>query len=74
VLSGRIGLERSERDAALRDLRAATEIESAPAEAWFYLGEALAGRSSPDARAAYEGYLERAPNGPLAQRARRAIR
>ena len=74
VLAGRVGLERSEREAALRDLRAATEIEGAPTEAWFYLGEALAGRDSPDARAAYETYLERAPNGPLASRARRAIR
>jgi tetratricopeptide (TPR) repeat protein len=74
VLAGRVGLERSERDAALRDLRAATEIEGAPTEAWFYLGEALAGRDSPDARAAYETYLERAPSGPLASRARRAIR
>ncbi|MBX3250187.1 MAG: tetratricopeptide repeat protein, partial [Myxococcales bacterium] len=74
ALRGRVGLERGSRDAALRDLRAATEIAGAPAEAWFYLGEALAGRSSPDARAAYEGYLERAPNGPLAARARRAIR
>jgi tetratricopeptide (TPR) repeat protein len=74
VLAGRVGLERSERDAALRDLRAATELEGAPTEAWFYLGEALAGRDSPDARAAYETYLERAPNGPLASRARRAIR
>lgn len=74
VLAGRVGLERSERDAALRDLRAASELEGAPAEAWFYLGEALAGRDSPDARAAYETYLERAPNGPLASRARRAIR
>jgi 3-oxoacyl-[acyl-carrier protein] reductase len=54
--------------------RAASEIEGAPAEAWFYLGEALAGRDSPDARAAYETYLERAPSGPLASRARRAIR
>lgn len=74
VLAGRVGLERSERDAALRDLRAASEIEGAPAEAWFYLGEALAGRDSPDARAAYQAYLERAPSGPLASRARRAIR
>jgi tetratricopeptide (TPR) repeat protein len=74
VLAGRVGLERSERDAALRDLRAASEIEGAPVEAWFYLGEALAGRDSPDARAAYETYLERAPSGPLASRARRAIR
>ncbi|MCB9618615.1 MAG: tetratricopeptide repeat protein [Sandaracinus sp.] len=74
TLSGRIALERGERDLALRELRAATEIETAPAEAWFYLGEALAGRDSPDARAAYETYLERAPAGPLAARARRAIR
>ncbi len=74
VLDGRVSLERGERDAALRDLRAATVLAGAPAEAWFYLGEVLAGRSSPDARTAYEAYLERAPDGPLAARARRAIR
>ncbi len=74
ALRGRVALEEREEAAARRLLRQATEIEGAPAEAWFYLGEALAGDDSPGARRAYETYLEMAPAGPLARRARRAIR
>ncbi|HJL39361.1 MAG TPA: tetratricopeptide repeat protein, partial [Polyangiaceae bacterium LLY-WYZ-15_(1-7)] len=74
TLRGRAALEDGDEGAAREALRAATEIETAPAEAWFYLGEALAGANSPEARQAYETYLEKAPEGPLASRARRAIR
>lgn len=55
-------------------LRAAVAIDAAPPEAHFFLGEALAGANSPEARAAYERYLELAPEGEYAARARRAIR
>ena len=74
TLRGRVAIEEGEAAAARRLLRQATAIEGAPAEAWFYLGEALAGEDSPGARRAYETYLEKAPAGPLARRARRAIR
>jgi tetratricopeptide (TPR) repeat protein len=55
-------------------LREAVAIEGAPAAAHFFLGEALAGEDSQGARAAYERYLELAPEGEYAARARRAIR
>ena len=74
VLRGRVHLEKRDTRDARDVLRAATEIEGCPAEAFFWLGEALAGSNTPDARAAYERYLELAPAGPLATRARRAIR
>jgi len=74
TLRGRALLERDSERAAIRALEAASEIEGAPPETFFYLGEALAGERSADARAAYERYLELAPEGPLARRARRAIR
>ena len=74
TLRGRVALEQRDERAATTALRAATEMPSAPAEAHFYLGEALAGRDSPAAREAYQKYLELAPEGPLAGRARRATR
>jgi len=55
-------------------LRRATVIEGCPPGAWFWLGESLAGDNAPAAREAYQHYLELAPAGPLAARARRAIR
>lgn len=60
--------------AAREALRAAIAIEGAPAAAHFFLGEALAGENSPEARASYQRYLELAPEGEYAARARRAIR
>lgn len=74
VLQARVALDRDDDDRAARLLREATEVEGAPADAWFFLGESLAGSNSPEARAAYEAYLERAPRGAYASRARRAIR
>ena len=70
---GRVHHQRGEEDAARRLLRQSTSLPRAPAGAWFYLGESLSRDNSPAARAAYEQYLERKPNGYLSDRARRAI-
>lgn len=70
---GRVHLHRGDRDAARRLFRQATSLPASPADAWFYLGEALWNDNSPAARSAYETFLERVPSGPLAERARRAI-
>lgn len=70
---GRVRHEWGDRDAARRLLRQSISMPGTPAEAWFYLGESLAMDNWPDARAAYEEYLERRPNGHLSDRARRAI-
>ena len=74
TLLGRVHLDAGPRarDDARRALRRAVEIDTAPPEAWFFLGEALAGDVAPEARAAYQRYLELAPEGPYASRARRA--
>ena len=61
------------REDARRSLRRAVEFDRVPEEAWFYLGEALAGENAPEARQAYQRYLEVAPEGPYSGRARRAI-
>jgi hypothetical protein len=75
TLEGRAHLQRGRRneDEARAALRAATEIDAVPGEAWFFLGEALSGENAPEARAAYERYLELEPEGPYAKRAQRAI-
>ncbi len=70
---GRVHHERGEEDAARQLLRQSISLRQTPAEAWFYLGESLSQDNSPAARDAYEQYLERKPNGHLADRARRAI-
>ena len=70
----RVHLHRGELDAARQLFRQSISLPAAPAEAWFYLGEALWVDNSPAARAAYERYLELVPRGSLADRARRAIR
>ncbi len=74
TLRGRIAVENGEDATARRLLRQAIETEAAPADAHFWLGEALAGSDSPAARESYERYLEIAPAGRLARRARSAIR
>lgn len=71
---GRVHYERGELDAARRLFRQSISLPRAPAAAWFYLGEALSSDNSPAARQAYQKYLELVPSGPLADRARRAIR
>jgi tetratricopeptide (TPR) repeat protein len=70
---GRVHYERGERDAARRLFRQSISLPGTPAEAWFYLGEALSSDNSPAAREAYDQYLELVPEGHLADRARRAI-
>ena len=69
----RVHFERGELDAARRLFRQSTSLPGTPAEAWFYLGEALSSDNSPAAREAYERYLELVSEGHLAERARRAI-
>jgi tetratricopeptide (TPR) repeat protein len=70
---GQALVQRGDREAARRALREATAIEGVPAEAHFFLGESLAGVHAPEARQAYETYLEREPKGPYALRAKRAL-
>ena len=48
--------------------------DNPPTAAWFFLGEALSGKNSKQARKAYERYLAIDPNGPYAQRVVRAIK
>ena len=74
TLYGRAYLLAGRSDAGRRELQQACEVEGAPPEAHFFLGEALSGEDSAAARAAYERYLELAPEGAFAARARRAIR
>ncbi len=74
VLRGRVHLAENDRSDAVTALRQASELPAAPVETWFYLGEALSGSNVPEARAAYGRYVELAPDGPLAERARRAMR
>lgn len=73
VMRARIMVEERELQQAAVLLRRTLEIEGAPSEGWFYLGEALSRSNSPESRAAYERYLSLSPVGPLASRARRAI-
>lgn len=70
---GRVHYERGERDAARNLFRQSISLKGTPAEAWFYLGEALSSDNSPAAREAYEKYLQLVTKGNLADRARRAI-
>ena len=70
---GRVHYERGDRDAARRLFRQSISLPGTPAEAWFYLGEALSSDNSPAARNAYQRYLELVSEGHLADRARRAI-
>ncbi len=59
---------------AARWLRKAVTLPGAPPAAWFFLGEALASLDAAKARQAYSKYLELAPKGALARRARKALR
>ncbi|MEM6957721.1 MAG: tetratricopeptide repeat protein, partial [Myxococcota bacterium] len=73
LVRGRIHLERDDGADAREVLREAAELPGAPAEVHFYLGEALSSHNTPQATVAYQRYLELAPEGALARRARRAI-
>jgi tetratricopeptide (TPR) repeat protein len=75
MLVGQAYLARNKRgdaDNAKQVLHEATKIDGAPAEAHYWLAEALGGKTNPEARAAYQRYLELAPSGKYAERARRA--
>ncbi|MGE0788746.1 MAG: tetratricopeptide repeat protein [Sandaracinaceae bacterium] len=74
VLRGRAHLLNRDEGAAATALRHAIETNAAPAEAHFWLGEALSSDDSAEARSAYERYLALDGEGPYAARARRAIR
>jgi len=69
LLSGRDG-----KAEAREVLRRAVELPGVPPEAYFFLGEALAGENAPEATEQYQRYLELDENGPFARRARRATR
>jgi len=62
------------RSEAREALSAAVALPGAPAAAFFFLGEALAGENAPEARNNYLHYLEMEEDGPFARRARRALR
>lgn len=74
MLEGRVAFLTHDLPTARTRLREATALPGVPAEAYFHLGEALSRDNAPEARAAYARYLELAPSGFFAQRARRAIR
>jgi Flp pilus assembly protein TadD len=76
LLKGKILLRqgRNNSSRAREVLEEASRIEGVSPEVWFFLGESLAGLNSPEARNAYTRYLELAPEGQYAQRARRAMR
>jgi tetratricopeptide (TPR) repeat protein len=64
--------KRGDLEAARDALRQAIAL-SPPAEAYFWLGEAVAGKITPEAAAALKHYLELEPSGPYAARARRSL-
>ena len=68
VLRGRARISDGDEEEAITPLRAATELAGCPADAWFFLGEALPDEEAPSA---YQRYLELAPEGPHAAEARR---
>ncbi|MBX3273830.1 MAG: tetratricopeptide repeat protein [Sandaracinaceae bacterium] len=74
TLYGRAYLLGNRTDAARRELEQAIELAGAPAEAHFFLGESWSSANSATARTHYERYLELAPDGPFAARARRGAR
>jgi len=76
ILLGRAYLARSKRgddELAKQALRDAVKQSGAPPVAHYWLAEALGGKSNPDARVEYQRYLELAPSGKYAERARRAL-
>ncbi|MCB9709402.1 MAG: tetratricopeptide repeat protein [Myxococcales bacterium] len=54
-------------------LRRATQSQAAPAESFFWFGEALSSQSSAQAADAYKRYLELDPSGSYVERAKQAI-
>jgi predicted Zn-dependent protease len=64
--------KRGDLEAARDALRKALQMNP-PAEAYFWLGEAVAGKITPEAAAALKHYLEIEPNGYYAARAKRSL-
>jgi tetratricopeptide (TPR) repeat protein len=76
TLKGRAYIQRGQKgdfSEASGFLSEAIAIDGAPAEAHFWLGEALAPSRPLAATTAYQRYLEREPDGVYAARARRAL-
>jgi len=73
LVEGQLALLARDPEAARPLLREAVSLPGAPAEAHFFLGESSYSVDTPAARAAYERYLELAPTGEFADRARRSI-
>jgi tetratricopeptide (TPR) repeat protein len=74
VLRARVAMAGHDNAAALLLLQQATTGEGVTPDAWFYYGEVLAAAHSADASAAYQHYVDLAPNGPHAAAARRGAR
>jgi tetratricopeptide (TPR) repeat protein len=64
--------KRGDLEAARDALRKALQMNP-PSEAYFWLGEAVAGKITPEAAAALKHYLEIEPNGYYAARAKRSL-
>jgi tetratricopeptide (TPR) repeat protein len=64
--------KRGDYEAARDVLRKALQMNP-PTEAYFWLGEAVAGKITPEAAAALKHYLEIEPNGYYAARAKRSL-
>jgi tetratricopeptide (TPR) repeat protein len=76
MLLGRALFARNKRGDAERGrdaLREATKIPGAPPDSFYFLAESLGGKNNPEARAAYQRYLELEPGGQYRDRARRAV-
>jgi tetratricopeptide (TPR) repeat protein len=54
-------------------LREAVKLPKPPADAFFWLGEALGGRITPESAAAFKRYLELEPQGEYVARSKRAL-
>lgn len=65
--------KRGDSETAKSVLRDAIKQSAAPAEAHYWLAEALGAKAAAEARTEYQRYLELAPNGKYAERARRAL-
>ena len=61
------------RSAPQTGLPKAADLADAPPEALFFLGEAQSRFAAGKARKAYQAYLEKAPAGAYARRAKRAL-
>jgi tetratricopeptide (TPR) repeat protein len=75
MLLGTIDGDRQQWKSAARSYQKVTQLDPGNTEAWFFLGEAAASSKQPKlARKAFDTYLQRQPNGDLADEARLIIR